>query len=845
VEFDFGSLSFPGKSALEIEPRALLRSLPVREGAINDLWDGQAQALSAWHQRRSENDNLVLLNTGAGKTIVGLLIAESLRRETRGNVVYLCPTNDLINQVSKEASKLGLQYTIRSSSEWSNDLYDRGQAVCITNYQALLNSRTLFRNDRGPNAVVLDDAHVAEGVIRDQFTLRVTAGDHGQLFQSLKATILAHEQDASYRAKIEQTFSGTGVYSTILISPAFGRERHAEITELFRTLVDKDDASLTFPLGHLYGKWALCAFTISRNSIEVSPPVLPTLALRVFQDPAVRRVYLSATLGQAVDFAKAFGKEIDAPIRPDVDAGNGERLILFSSRLGGEKAEAQLVDQAASIDKILIAVPNNQGAERWKGFGSPPRSDRFSTELDAFRNHKGRGAFILVGRYDGIDLPQETCRLMALDGVPRGTSLLERYCWEYLDLKADLRSRIATRITQLFGRIIRGRVDNGCFLILSRDLNVWLSDDRNLALLPDLLSAQILLGLYVHEKLGVDNPEKAKALIAQVLGRDDGWVNSYRQWVNSQAVDARIREKATDQQLTIKDAALRWVQYWSALWAGDDPGKIGRLRDAIEGLLARLAAADSRGAGWLNIWLGSQYLAGGEDSLALDHFARARSRLLTELPLPYPVIDKGGLSEDKISPMGKVMLELFRGGVVDINNRIQRDDRALAPLTGEPCSTNEYEEALKHLGERLGFLSSRPDNEQGTGPDVLWRCAETKKAIAFEAKTEKTTDIYTKADIGQAHQHIQWLEDNEKGFKSLGVVLIGPATRVTDQASPSPSMFRVGTDAISRLTAAYKDLRTSVRKEIGSSRIAGIAPLGRDDEWEIEHIFRGIGASNF
>ena len=113
MSFDFDSLQRPGATSRETEPRALLRSLPVREGAINDLWDGQAQALGAWHDRRVGNDNLILLDTGAGKTIVGLIIAESLRRETNGNVVYLCANNDLCKQVAREAAKIGLEYTLR------------------------------------------------------------------------------------------------------------------------------------------------------------------------------------------------------------------------------------------------------------------------------------------------------------------------------------------------------------------------------------------------------------------------------------------------------------------------------------------------------------------------------------------------------------------------------------------------------------------------------------------------------------------------------------------------------------------------------------------------------------
>jgi hypothetical protein len=200
TEFDFGNLQVPGKRSNETDPRAILRSLPVRTGAINDLWDGQAQALSQWNDRRTRSDNLILLNTGAGKTIVGLLIAESLRREMRGNVLYLCANNDLVGQVAKEADRLGLEHTTRVGGRFNNDLFERGKAICITNYQALLNAQTTFRGEKGANALILDDAHVAEGIIRDQFTLRLSKSEQPDLYRSLVQALVEDEPDSSWKA---------------------------------------------------------------------------------------------------------------------------------------------------------------------------------------------------------------------------------------------------------------------------------------------------------------------------------------------------------------------------------------------------------------------------------------------------------------------------------------------------------------------------------------------------------------------------------------------------------------------------------------------------------------------
>ena len=92
-------------------PIEIFERLPSLENSPNDLWRGQAEALEAWNTARKENDVLIALNTGAGKTIMGLLIAQSLVNESVANVVYCCATIDLVEQTAAEARKIGLAFT--------------------------------------------------------------------------------------------------------------------------------------------------------------------------------------------------------------------------------------------------------------------------------------------------------------------------------------------------------------------------------------------------------------------------------------------------------------------------------------------------------------------------------------------------------------------------------------------------------------------------------------------------------------------------------------------------------------------------------------------------------------
>jgi hypothetical protein len=101
------------------------------------------------------------------------------------------------------------------------------------------------------------------------------------------------------------------------------------------------------------------------------------------------------------------------------------------------------------------------------------------------------------------------------------------------------------------------------------------------------------------------------------------------------------------------------------------------------------------------------------------------------------------------------------------------------------------EESVRELGQQLGFVSSRPDNEFDKGPDVLWEEENSKLLLAFELKTDKDTP-YNKDDVGQSLNHLNWVREAYPGHKLLGLILVGPEKGVTGNASPSAELFSIG-----------------------------------------------------
>src|SRR5579862_4422291 len=83
----------------ETDPIKIFDSLTLR-GTVETLSGPQQEALASWHAKRAKPDIVFSLNTGGGKTLVGLLAAQSLVNETKGKVVYVCPTNQLVEQTA-------------------------------------------------------------------------------------------------------------------------------------------------------------------------------------------------------------------------------------------------------------------------------------------------------------------------------------------------------------------------------------------------------------------------------------------------------------------------------------------------------------------------------------------------------------------------------------------------------------------------------------------------------------------------------------------------------------------------------------------------------------------------
>jgi len=116
LKVDFGRLLREAETAAPIEPRELYLSRPGKARGYGYLRDVQGQVLEQWFDRQSSRDLVVKVNTGAGKTIDGLVMLQSYLNAGDGPALYVAPSRYLASRYRrKQQRSTSPQSTIRTA----------------------------------------------------------------------------------------------------------------------------------------------------------------------------------------------------------------------------------------------------------------------------------------------------------------------------------------------------------------------------------------------------------------------------------------------------------------------------------------------------------------------------------------------------------------------------------------------------------------------------------------------------------------------------------------------------------------------------------------------------------
>src|SRR5699024_11229222 len=148
-------------------------------------------------------------------------------------------------------------------------------------------------------------------------------------------------------------------------------------------------------------------------------------------------------------------------------------------------------------------------------------NDDFAQKVNEFKTANS-GLLVAPARFEGMDFPYDTCRILVIDGLPSGTGLLEKLMWNSLGEVETLQGTIASRTVQSLGRISRGNDDYGIVYLFGNDLADWITRKYNRDSLPRYIYAQLVFGERIIEDFKLI--EEIKELIKIILSMNYEWI---------------------------------------------------------------------------------------------------------------------------------------------------------------------------------------------------------------------------------------------------------------------------------------------------------------------------------
>ena len=146
----------------------------------------QAYVLEQYNNFLVKTDIGVELPTGAGKTLISLLISEVWRQDNK-KVAILSANKTLARQMVQEAGALGVPAVLmegpgRDIPGADKRSYHRARSVAVMNYWVYFNQNPVIDS---ADLLVMDDAHLAEHCLHSLYSVEISKHDHEALFKSL------------------------------------------------------------------------------------------------------------------------------------------------------------------------------------------------------------------------------------------------------------------------------------------------------------------------------------------------------------------------------------------------------------------------------------------------------------------------------------------------------------------------------------------------------------------------------------------------------------------------------------------------------------------------------------
>jgi replicative superfamily II helicase len=740
------------------------------------LRPSQEAVLSAWNtSRRAAKDVIVKLHTGQGKTLVGLLMLQSRLNEGSGPAVYLCPNNFLIAQTAEQAKQFGIP-TCLADPELP-EAFLHGERILITSVQKLFNGLTKFGLNRRSTSIgtlLMDDAHACADTIRESCQIRIPNSDPA--YGAIRTL---------FTAELEQ--QGVGTYADILNSkreallpvPYWAWQEHeTDVASILSAASERDPVKYAWPL--LRNILRHCQCLVSGVAIEIEPYIAPLEAFGSYWE-CPHRIFMSATVTDDAFLIKGLElhpQTIYEPLVYEKERWSGEKMLLLPSLIDESLDRSKLVAHFAPKNPrrhsgvVALGASFFQTGD-WKAYGAKV-ADTNSVWPDIAKLKAGNydTSLVLVNRYDGIDLPDDTCRILIFDGKPYSENLVDLYQEECRPNSNTTLMRAVRTVEQGMGRSVRGEKDYSVIVALGTDLTRLLRDRHSRSYLSSQMAMQIEIGLEIAEmgkeeiKEGTEPLTALLGLIGQCLNRDEGWKAFYSEKMEN------VTPKGSNKEiLDLYAAELEAEKLYIR-------GQFTKASARLQKLMDDLRTLPANDVGWyLQMMARYNYPGDRAESQRLQLAAHNRNRMLMRPPEGMTVTRLNGISQGRVERIAEWMGQ--HGDYAQLD--VALSDILVRLAFG--VKADRFERAVDELSYALGYIGERPDKEWKEGPDNIW-ALDAINYIVWESKNEVSLDRaeITKYETDQMNSSAAWFSKHYPGATAK-YIEVHPASAVSSAAA--------------------------------------------------------------
>ncbi|PLC57266.1 DEAD/DEAH box helicase family protein [Photobacterium carnosum] len=801
---DFSKLGGGQTYDTALPPREIFQALPkISQQKYQYPRDVQSQVWQKWFDIRNTENLVIKMNTGGGKTIVGLLTLKSCLNEKIAPAVYVVPDNYLVEQVINEADEIG----IKTTKDETCPSFLSGKSILVINIHKLVNGRSKFGvGDDGIKinigSIIIDDAHACINTVEDQFTIKINNGSEAyKELMTLFTPSLKKQNFSRYNEIVE------GDYSAFLQLPFWTwQDKQEEITEILVKNRKHNDLLFSYPL--MKDNLKLCNCVVHSSYIEISPHCIPISVIPSLQE-AKRKIFMTATLADDTILSTHFGVDpqfISNTITPDNAGDAGDRMILMPQVINPEITDndiKSLCKQISLNKNVVIIVPSEYRSKHW--------DDVVDLKLNANNieagierlNREHVGLTVLINRYDGIDLPHNACRLLVLDGIPNTRRLIDKVKQGYLLSSGLHAARYIQTIEQGMGRGVRSNNDYCVVLLTGKELTSMLYVDNAKKHFSPATLKQVEMSESISEQIQGKPISELLSVMDYCFNQQTDWITFTRG--NLSSLQYEKTESTNPLTLSILSA-------YNATNRGNISSAIDVLDTAVK------CCKEKKSEGYMKQIL-SEYV-NIQDKIESQKILHAANSLNARLLKPIDGMQYQRINE--ITHEQAICCSNYLTSTFIIANKaIIGVDGILDNLRFIPDSYQKFEFSINTLANILGFRGQRPEEDYGKGPDNLWALGNNQYLV-IECKNEATSDKITKYYCNQLSGSTLWFNEQYDSNHNYTPIIVHPSVIFEYAASPAQDVRIMNEQCLNKLR---KNVHDFIRSIVTTNQMKDVAAI--------------------